>query len=96
MPYECGDRTVYVCIERKPEGHEVVTGTVTSSRRNIAYEALCLYGGPVRVVAWAAASPELRAKATLADITLHPVCAVCLSELARPAETKPKPKRRRR
>lgn len=84
MPFECGDRAVYICIERKPEGHEVVTGTVTSSRLNIGYEKLCLYGGPVRTVAWSAASPELRAKATLADTTLHPVCAVCLTELFDP------------
>lgn len=93
MPYELGDRSVYVCVERKPEGHEVVTGTVTSNRSHVGYEKLCLYGGPVRVVLWSAASPELRAKATLADRTFHPVCAVCLSELFDPAVFQ-KPKRR--
>jgi hypothetical protein len=94
MPYECGDRVVYVCIERKPEGHEVVTGTVTSNRSAVVYEAMRLYGGPVRVVAWSAASPELRAKAALADVTRHPVCAVCLSDLVRPAAASRKGRRR--
>ncbi len=80
----------YICIERKPEGHEVVTGTVECTPLDIPYECLRLYGGKIRWVTYSSAHPELQEKAHIADRSFHPVCAICMVDLFGPDYWKPR------